>query len=132
MRNICVVVTARPSWSRIKTACEAIKKYPDLTLTLVLAGSACALVDEIRAQGFESSAEVPILRGKYTKISMAKTASTGVHELASLFEGFDPDIVVTIADRYETLATAVAASYLGIPLAHTGHPVSRLPLRLDR
>jgi UDP-hydrolysing UDP-N-acetyl-D-glucosamine 2-epimerase len=29
-----------------------------------------------------------------------------------------PDVVVTIADRYETLATATAASYMNIPLVH--------------
>ena len=29
-----------------------------------------------------------------------------------------PDIVVTVADRFETMATAVSASYMNIPLAH--------------
>ena len=29
-----------------------------------------------------------------------------------------PDMVVTIADRYETLATATAASYMNLPLVH--------------
>jgi UDP-hydrolysing UDP-N-acetyl-D-glucosamine 2-epimerase len=29
-----------------------------------------------------------------------------------------PDIVVTVADRFETLATAVAASYINLPVAH--------------
>jgi UDP-hydrolysing UDP-N-acetyl-D-glucosamine 2-epimerase len=29
-----------------------------------------------------------------------------------------PDVVLTIADRYETLGTAMAASYMNIPLAH--------------
>jgi UDP-N-acetylglucosamine 2-epimerase len=35
-----------------------------------------------------------------------------------VFDNLRPDIVVTVADRYETLATGVAASYLNIPLAH--------------
>jgi UDP-hydrolysing UDP-N-acetyl-D-glucosamine 2-epimerase len=100
------------------TACEAIDAHPKLKLTLVLAGTACAMTGEIQAQGFEVAHEVPILRGKYTHIAMAKTTGTGVHELASLFERIRPDVVVTVADRYETLATAVAASYLGIPLVH--------------
>ena len=30
-----------------------------------------------------------------------------------------PDIVLTVADRFETMATAIAASYMNIPLAHT-------------
>ena len=119
MRSICVVVTARPSYSRIKTALEAIKGHSGLKLRLVVAASACSMVEQIRNDGFEIAAVVPTLRGKYTRIAMAKTAGTGVHELATLFETMGPDIVLTIADRYETLATAVAASYLHIPLAHT-------------
>ena len=39
-------------------------------------------------------------------------------ELATVFDNLKPDMVVTVADRYETLATAVAAAYLNIPLVH--------------
>ncbi|MCA9477510.1 MAG: hypothetical protein KC563_17145, partial [Nitrospira sp.] len=39
-RNVCVVITARPSYSRIRSALEAIKQHPDLTLQLVVAASA--------------------------------------------------------------------------------------------
>jgi UDP-hydrolysing UDP-N-acetyl-D-glucosamine 2-epimerase len=35
-----------------------------------------------------------------------------------VFENLKPDIVVTIADRFETMATAVSAAYMNIPLAH--------------
>jgi len=39
-RKICVVITARPSYSRIKSALTAIKNNPNLELQLVVAGSA--------------------------------------------------------------------------------------------
>ena len=39
-RKICVVVTARPSYSRIKTALYAIQNHPNLELLLVVAASA--------------------------------------------------------------------------------------------
>ena len=42
----------------------------------------------------------------------------GLSELATVFDNLRPDAVVTIADRYETLATAVAASYMNIPVVH--------------
>jgi UDP-hydrolysing UDP-N-acetyl-D-glucosamine 2-epimerase len=38
--------------------------------------------------------------------------------LAHLFAEDAPDLVVTIADRHETLATSIAAAYQHIPLAH--------------
>ncbi|MCJ7565031.1 MAG: UDP-N-acetylglucosamine 2-epimerase, partial [Candidatus Aminicenantes bacterium] len=40
-------------------------------------------------------------------------------ELATQFENLKPDVVLTVADRYETMATAIAAVYMNIPLAHT-------------
>src|SRR3546814_9326394 len=39
-------------------------------------------------------------------------------ELATVFYDLQPDAVVTIADRFETMATAVAAAYMNIPLVH--------------
>ena len=39
-RKICVVVTARPSYARIRTALTAIRDHPDLELQLVVAASA--------------------------------------------------------------------------------------------
>src|SRR5439155_18855461 len=40
-------------------------------------------------------------------------------ELATAFERRQSDIVVTVGDRFETMVTALAATYMNIPLAHT-------------
>ena len=86
-KRSCVVITARPSYARIKTALTAIEEHPDLELQLVVGASA-------------------------------------------------------LLDRYEMLATAIAGSYMNIPVAHvqggevTGsidekvrHAVTKLALR---
>ena len=39
-------------------------------------------------------------------------------ELATVFEELKPDAVLSVADRYETIATAVTSSFLNIPLVH--------------
>ena len=62
-RKICVVVTARPSYSGIKTALEAIKNHSELELQLVIAASALldrygSAVDYIQKDGFEIAAKV--------------------------------------------------------------------------
>ncbi len=122
-RKICVVVTARPSYSRIRTALEAIKQHPDLELQLVVAASALldrygSAVNYIEKDGFYITAKVfNILEGE-NLAAAAKTTGIGILELSSVFGNLNPDIVVTIADRFETMATAVAASYMNIPLAH--------------
>jgi UDP-hydrolysing UDP-N-acetyl-D-glucosamine 2-epimerase len=122
-RKICVVVTARPSYSRIKTALEAIKNHPDLELQLVVAASALldrygSAVDYINKDGFEIAAKVfNVLEGE-NLTAAAKTTGIGILELSTVFDNLKPDIVVTVADRFETMATAIAASYMNIPLAH--------------
>ena len=48
--------------------------------------------------------------------SMAKSTGLGIIELSTIFSNLKPDIVLTIADRFENLATAVASTYMNIPL----------------
>jgi UDP-hydrolysing UDP-N-acetyl-D-glucosamine 2-epimerase len=50
--------------------------------------------------------------------SMAKTTGLGLMELSTSFLNLAPDIVISIADRYETIATAIAGAYMNIPVAH--------------
>ena len=122
-RKICVVITARPSYARVKTALYAIKNHPDLELQLVLAGS--ALLDRygdaskvIEADGFKVIEKIyNVLEGEAPGI-MAKITGLAIMELSTTFQNLKPDLVVTIADRFETIATSIAASYQNIPLAH--------------
>lgn len=122
-RKICVVITARPSYSRVKTLLEAIKAHPHLQLQLVVAASALldrygSAIQYIQQDGFEIDARVfNVLEGE-NLTAAAKTTGIGILELSTVFDNLSPDIVVTIADRFETMATAVAASFMNIPLAH--------------
>jgi UDP-hydrolysing UDP-N-acetyl-D-glucosamine 2-epimerase len=122
-RKVCVVVTARPSYSRVKSALTAIRAHRGLELQLVVAGSALldrygTAVHYIEEDGFEISARVYMVLEGSNLTTMAKTTGLGLLELATVIDHLTPDVVVTIADRYETLATAVAASYMNIPVAH--------------
>lgn len=122
-RKVCVVVTARPSYSRVKTALQAIKEHPNLELQLVVAGSALldrygTAINYIEQDGFEIKEKVYMVIEGETPTSMAKTTGLGVLELANVFYNLSPNIVVTIADRFETIATSIAAAYQNIPLAH--------------
>ena len=122
-RKICVVVTARPSYSRIKSALIAIKNHPKLELQLVIAGSALLgrygnAIDFIEKDGFNVNEKVFMALEGENPTSMAKTTGLGVMELANVFFKLQPDAVITIADRFETIATSIAASYQNIPLVH--------------
>ncbi len=118
-----MVVTARPSYSRIKTALTAIQNHPDLELQLVIAGSALLdrygnAVDFIERDGFPIAAKVFMVLEGENPTTMAKTTGLGVMELTNVFYNLKPDAVLTIADRFETIATSIAAAYQNIPLVH--------------
>lgn len=122
-RKICVVITARPSYSRIKTALSAIKDHPGLELQLVIAGS--ALLDRygnaaefIKNDGFDAAARVYMVLEGENPTTMAKTTGLGLMELTNVFYNLQPDAVISIADRFETIATSIAAAYQNIPLVH--------------
>jgi len=122
-RKICVVVTARPSYSRVRSALKAIQKHSDLELQLVVAASALLdryglAINYIEQDGFQVSARVYMVMEGENLVTSAKTAGIGLMELATIFDSLAPDVVVTVADRYETIATAIAAAYMNIPLAH--------------
>jgi UDP-hydrolysing UDP-N-acetyl-D-glucosamine 2-epimerase len=122
-KKICVVVTARPSYSRIRTALKAIDEHPELELQLVVAASALldrygSAIQSIERDGFPIQARVYMVLEGENLVTSAKSTGIGLSELATVFDNIEPDAVVTIADRYETLATAVAASYMNIPLVH--------------
>jgi UDP-hydrolysing UDP-N-acetyl-D-glucosamine 2-epimerase len=122
-RKICVVITARPSYSRIRSALSAIRSHPDLELHLVVASSALLdrygnAIHHIERDGFEIAARVYMVLEGENLTAMAKTTGLGLLELPTVFDQIKPDIILTVADRYETIATAIAASYMNIPLVH--------------
>lgn len=123
MKKVCVVVTARPSYSRIRSALFALKEKGEIELQIVVAASAVLdtygkVVKEIKKDGFEIAATVYNVVSGEQLVTSAKTTGLGIIEISTVFLNLQPDLVVTIADRYETMATAIAASYMNIPLVH--------------
>ncbi|SEJ43831.1 UDP-N-acetylglucosamine 2-epimerase/UDP-N-acetyl-D-glucosamine 2-epimerase, UDP-hydrolysing,TIGR03568 [Dyadobacter sp. SG02] len=123
MRKICVVITARASYSRIKTVLTAIQAHPRLDLQIVVTGSALVdrfgnIIPYLEAEALPVSAIIPNLLDVESDTASAKTTGLAVIELATFFANHRPDVVVTVADRFETIATAIAAVNMNIPLAH--------------
>lgn len=122
-RKICVVVTARPSYSRIRSALHAINAHQNLELQLVVAASALldrygTAINVMEQDGFKVASRVYMVLEGENLMSMAKTTGIGLVELATVFDNLRPDAVVTVADRFETIATAIASSYMNIPVVH--------------
>jgi UDP-hydrolysing UDP-N-acetyl-D-glucosamine 2-epimerase len=124
VKKVCVVVGSRANYSSIKSAMRAVEEHPELELQLVVGASALldrygSVADLIESDGFEASERVFMLIEGETPSTMAKSTGLGLLELPTAFERLEPDVVITVGDRFETMATALAATYMNIPLAHT-------------
>ncbi len=122
-RKVCVVITARPSYARIKTALQALRARDDVRLQIIVAASTLLhrygeVVKVMEADGFEISWRIHSIVEGENLVTQAKSTAIGLAETATALENLGPDVVVSIADRFETIATAIAASYMNIPLAH--------------
>src|SRR5688572_14092185 len=124
MRKVCVVIGSRANYSSIKSVMRAAQAHPELRLQIVAAASALldrfgAVVDVMEADGFTADARVTMIVEGETPATMAKSTGLGLLELPTIFELLKPDVVISVGDRFETMATAVAAAYMNIPVAHT-------------
>jgi UDP-hydrolysing UDP-N-acetyl-D-glucosamine 2-epimerase len=123
-RKVCVVVASRANYARIKTAMRAIDAHPGLELQVIAAASVLlerfgTAVNVMEEDGFKPDATIRLIIEGENPTTMAKSTGLGLLELPTVFEMLDPDVVVTVADRFETIATAIAASYMNLPVAHT-------------
>jgi UDP-hydrolysing UDP-N-acetyl-D-glucosamine 2-epimerase len=124
VKRICVFVGSRANYSSIKSVMRAVQGHPELELQTVAGASALldrygTVLDLIEADGFHAEARVHMLIEGETPTTMAKSTGLGLLELPTVFERLEPDVVITVGDRFETMATALAAAYMNLPLAHT-------------
>ena len=122
--KIAVVINSRANYGRIKSFLVESRNYKSLNVKVIAGASALLakygrVVDIIKEDGFEVAAELDSIVEGDEPIHMAKSTGLGIIETASVIKKLKPNAVLTIADRYETLATAVAASYMNIPVIHT-------------
>ena len=73
-------------------------------------------IDVIKKDGFKPNYLIHYQVDGENLVTQAKSTGMGIIELSTAFQAVKPDVVVTVADRFETMATAIAASYLNIPL----------------
>ncbi len=101
----------------------SVQNKSDLELQ-VIAGSGMLLerfgssVKNVKEDGFKINEEIYMSIEGENPQTMAQSVGLGLIQIAPAIKRLDPDVVVTIADRYETLATAIAATYMNKILVH--------------
>jgi UDP-hydrolysing UDP-N-acetyl-D-glucosamine 2-epimerase len=122
-RKICVVTGARAEYGLLYWLLKEIAADPDLQLQIVATGMHLSpefglTHREITADGFTIDARVEMLLSSDSPVGIAKSVGLGVIGFADALARLQPDILVLLGDRFETLAAAQAAMIARIPIAH--------------
>ncbi|MBI4765605.1 MAG: UDP-N-acetylglucosamine 2-epimerase (hydrolyzing) [Deltaproteobacteria bacterium] len=122
-RKICVILTTRGNYAKMKPVMKAISKREGLELQVILGGGAVLpkygdLTTIIRRDGFVLDRILHFLIEGENLVTMTQSAGFATIEMARAFNDLAPDIVLVIADRFEALSIAMSAFYMNIIVAH--------------
>lgn len=124
MKKILFFIGSRANYSSIKSVMLEVKKRKKLKMQIILGAS--ALIDKygdletvLISDGFKINKKIFFLIEGENPVTMAKSTGLGLIGLADAINELKPDLVFTVGDRFETMATTLATSYMNIPLAHT-------------
>jgi UDP-hydrolysing UDP-N-acetyl-D-glucosamine 2-epimerase len=123
-KNVAVAIFSRANYARIKSVLTELRDNKKINLQIILGGSALLerygnLEGILKQDRLRVSAKTSFMIEGATPETMAKSTGLAIIELATIFSNLKPNIVLTVADRFETMATAIASSYMNIILAHT-------------
>ena len=122
-RKVCVVLTARTSYTKIKPILLALSHLANVELQIICAASAVLerygnVVKTLLKDGFNINECIYMNLEAETLLTSAKSVGLGIIEFAGAFDRLKPDVVLVMADRFEVISPAIACSYQNIPLAH--------------
>lgn len=113
----------RADYGLLRGLLHAIDGDEALELQLLVTGTHLSdrfghTVDEIRRDGFEIAAAVPIWSDSDTRGAVAEDIGRALPLYVAALERLDPDAVVILGDRLEAFTAATAATILSLPIAH--------------
>ncbi len=122
MRKIAVVTGSRAEYGYLKPLMTKIENDAELKLVPIITGTHLLQkfgnTHQLVKRDFPSAIKIPMLLNGDSLKDMALYLASGISNFAELLNINRPDVLVVLGDRSESLAAALAAFYLNIPIAH--------------
>jgi UDP-hydrolysing UDP-N-acetyl-D-glucosamine 2-epimerase len=122
-RKVAVVTGARSEYGLLYWLLKELLQNEEFDLQLIVTGAHLKkelgfTVQTIEDDGFSIHAKIEILETEDSPLGISKSLGRAVGGLAEALDQLQPDILLLLGDRYETLAAAQAGLIARIPIAH--------------
>lgn len=123
MKKISILTATRAEYGLLKPIIEKLQRVDEFDVRVVVTGAHLSpefglTYREIEEDGIEIDEKIEILLSSDTPSAISKSMGLAMISFADYFERLNPDMLVVLGDRYETLAVANVAMNQRIPIAH--------------
>jgi len=123
MRSIGIVTTSRADYAAYRPLLKALQADSNISVELYVSGMHLSpefglTVRSIEGDAFQITERIQMLLSSDTPEAIVKSMGLGLIGFGQAFSRHRPDILVVLGDRFEMLASALAALPFKIPLAH--------------
>lgn len=123
MKHITYLTGSRADFGLMEQALRAIHAAPDLKLNILATGQQLSekhglTVRDIEATGMPMRRLDAVPMKGTDGLEMGQSVALQMHAITAALAENRPDLLIVLGDRGEMLAGALAAVFLGIPIAH--------------
>lgn len=125
MRKVLGVTGIRSEYDIMSSVFRAIHEHPELELELIVTGAHLSpafglTAREVRADGFRIAEEIESLVSGDALSSRIKGLAIQLQGMVQTIVRVQPQFLLVLGDREESMTTALAGAYMNIPVAHIG------------
>jgi UDP-hydrolysing UDP-N-acetyl-D-glucosamine 2-epimerase len=123
VRHIAILTEARSSYGYVRPIARLIETDDDLRYSLIVTNQHLLpdfgySIEEIEADGLNVTDRIYMTLDGYTPATMAKSLGVLLLGITDALVRLQPDIVLVLGDRGDSLMAALAAAHMNIPVAH--------------
>ena len=125
MKKILAVTGIRSEYDILYPVLKELNSHPNFDLKVVVTGAHLSdwhgfSVEKIENDGFEIVEKIDYLLMTNRKTQRAKGVGLLVAGLTQTVERENPDFLIFVGDREESIATSIVGSYMDVLVAHIG------------
>ena len=122
-KKVLFFTSTRADYGILRSLMLRVNEHPDLELlTLVSGGHLSSFsgssLEEITRDKLPINERIEIDVLSNNGVGIAKSTGLAIIGFADAINRLSPDVIVLLGDRFEAMAVAQVAMYLGVPIAH--------------